>query len=118
MARRNELSDMVKQIGHQGLIFYTFSAADFHWPELHKLMPDCGNDGDDEVEISKKRQQNIIDNPHITAWFFNRRFVDFLNDVLTPVWDIEEYCYRYEWQPRGRVHVHGIAKIRNAPIIE
>ena len=38
-ARRNELSDMIKQIGTKGLIFFTFSAADTHWPDLHKLMP-------------------------------------------------------------------------------
>ena len=29
-ARRYELSDMIKQIGTQGLIFFTFSAADLH----------------------------------------------------------------------------------------
>src|SRR5277367_2195207 len=46
MARRYELSDMIKQIGHQGLIFFTFSAADFHWPELHQLMPDDGEESD------------------------------------------------------------------------
>src|SRR5581483_395220 len=38
MVRQNELMDMVKQIGHQGLIFFTLSAADLRWPELHKLM--------------------------------------------------------------------------------
>ena len=37
MARRCELSDMIKQIGHQGLIFFTFSVADFHWPELQYI---------------------------------------------------------------------------------
>ena len=84
MARRNELSDMIKQIGHKGLIFFTFSAADFYWPELHKLMPDCGSE-EDEAEMSKKRQQNIIDNPHIAAWFFDRRFKIFLKDVLIPL---------------------------------
>jgi len=65
MARRRELSDMIKQIGHQGLVFFTFSAADFHWPELHKLMPDDGTirNGSDSTE----RQQNIIKNPHIAA---------------------------------------------------
>ena len=42
IARRRKLSDIIKQIGHQGLIFFTFSTADFHWPELHKLMPDNG----------------------------------------------------------------------------
>jgi hypothetical protein len=32
--------DLIKQIGHQDLVFFTFSAADLHWPKLHKLMPD------------------------------------------------------------------------------
>src|SRR5437016_12271268 len=73
MARRYELTDMIKQIGHQGLIFFTFSAADFYWPELHKLM---NNDRDfnDETVSAKKWQENIMKNPHIAAWFFNKRF--------------------------------------------
>src|SRR6266496_5414096 len=66
MARRYELSDMIKQIGHQGLIFFTFSVADFHWPELHKLMPEDGY-SDDESISSEKRQQNIINNPHVAT---------------------------------------------------
>ncbi|CAG8734056.1 10884_t:CDS:2 [Rhizophagus irregularis] len=40
IARRGELTDMIKQIGHKSLIFYNFSAADFHWPNLHRLMLD------------------------------------------------------------------------------
>jgi hypothetical protein len=48
-------------------------------------MPEYGNDRD-ESETSKKRQQNVIDNPHITAWFFNRRIENFLSEVLIPVW--------------------------------
>src|SRR3954449_5555323 len=38
-ARRWKLSDMIKTIGPQGLVFFTFSAADLYWPDLHKLMP-------------------------------------------------------------------------------
>jgi len=30
---------MIKQLDAKGMIFFTFSAADLHWPELHKLMP-------------------------------------------------------------------------------
>src|SRR5687767_8586757 len=105
-SRRRELSDIIKQIGHQSLIFFTFSAADFHWPELNKLMPDNGiiGSGSDSTE----RQRNIIENPHIAAWFFNKRFDIFLKDVLIPQWDLEDYWYRYEWQHRGSVHVHEI----------
>ena len=97
MARRYELTDMIKQLGSDGLIFFTFSSADLHWPELHKLIPD---------------------NPHIAAWFFNKRFEVFFEDVLKKRWDLEEWWYRFEWQHRGSVHVHGIGKIRGGPTIE
>jgi len=36
---------------------------------------------------------------------------------LKPAWELEDWWYRYEWQHRGSVHVHGIGKKRNAPII-
>ena len=81
MARHYELSDMIKQLGSQGLIFFTFSAADLHWPELYKLMP-SGENSDRETESAKQWHQNIIKNSHIATWFFNKRFETFFNDEL------------------------------------
>ncbi|RHZ57019.1 hypothetical protein Glove_395g64 [Diversispora epigaea] len=66
-----------------------------HWPELHKLMPG-GN-----LAESTDRQKNLIDNSHIAAWFF-----------------IKQWWYRFEWQHRGSVHVHGIGMIQDGPAIE
>ncbi|CAG8622461.1 21469_t:CDS:2 [Cetraspora pellucida] len=66
-------------------------AADLHWPELHELMPH-GENPVTELDTSKQRHQDLIDNPHIAAWF--------------------------EWQHRGSTHIHGIGKIQDAPIIE
>ena len=40
--RRSELTDMIKQLGTCGMIFFTFNAADFHWPDLHNLIPHGG----------------------------------------------------------------------------
>ena len=94
MARRHELTDMIKQIDHQGLIFFTFSAADLHWPKLHKLMESDHNG--DEAESAKQRQQNLIDNPHIATWFFNKRFETFFNDVLVKQWELDDWWYRFE----------------------
>ena len=37
---------------------------------------------------------------------------------MKPRWDLEDWWYRFEWQHRGSVHVHGIGMIRNAPIID
>ena len=116
-ARRGEVSDMVKQLGSQGLIFFTFSAADLHWPELHRLMSPNENVTEGS-ESNRQNHQNVVNNPQIVAWFFNKRFETFFNDVLIKCWDLEDWWYRYEWQHRGSVDVHGIGKIQNAPVIE
>ncbi|CAG8803458.1 10099_t:CDS:2 [Cetraspora pellucida] len=89
--RQSELMDMIRQLGSQGMVFFTFSTADLHWPELHELMPH-GENLVTELDTSKQRRQDLIDNPHIAAWF--------------------------EWQHCGSTHVHGIGKIQDVPIIE
>src|SRR6266540_3635262 len=118
--RRGELTDMIKQIGFQKMVFFTFSAADLHWPELHKLMPHGENqiEGESEQDAAKRRCQDLIDNPHIASWFFEKHFKLFLEDVLIPKWNLEDWWYRFEWQHRGSVHVHGIRIRKNAPVIE
>ena len=52
-------------------------------------MPDEKNG--DEAEMAKQRQQNIVDNSHIAAWFFNEKFKEFLKSVLIPQWDLENW---------------------------
>ncbi|CAG8513304.1 15019_t:CDS:2 [Rhizophagus irregularis] len=72
--RQFELSDMIKQL--RDAIFY-FSAADFHWPDLHALMPH-GHSLDMDMltvqDTNKYKQKDLIDNPHIAAWYFEKRF--------------------------------------------
>ena len=53
MTRRNELLDFIKQIGYQGLIFFTFNVTDLYQPELHNLMSNSENIGD-EIELAKQ----------------------------------------------------------------
>src|SRR5881398_882029 len=105
---------MIKQLGSDGLIFFTFSSADLHWPELHKLM---AGENLEEGESANLCHKNLVNNPHIAAWFFNKRFKIFFNDVLKKQWNLEDWWYRFEWQYHGSVHVHGIEKIRNGPKI-
>ncbi|CAG8536702.1 15388_t:CDS:2 [Cetraspora pellucida] len=91
----NELINMIKQVGADGLIFFTFSAADLHWPDLHNLMPNTSNNID--ISLIQAAQTQY---------------------VLIPKWGLSNYWYRYEWQHRGSTHVHGIGKVSNAPVVD
>ena len=71
-----------------------------------------------EQEANTCRRQDLIENPHITAWYFERRFKLFFEKVLVPKWNLEDWWFRFEWQHRGCSHVHGIAKRKDAPIID
>lgn len=62
--------DLKAIIQHAGppTFFFTFSAADMHWPELHFLF---GNERDEGItgSLSEIRRNNVINNPHIVDWF-------------------------------------------------
>lgn len=63
--------DLKTIIAYKGAptIFFTFSSADMHWPELHKLL--CSNVED---LTPQDRRKHVIDNPHLADWFFYQTF--------------------------------------------
>ncbi|CAG8693782.1 19014_t:CDS:1 [Cetraspora pellucida] len=75
-------------------------------------------DGESEEEACKHRCQDLIDNPLIAAWFFEKRFKVFLEKVLIPKWKLEDWWYRFEWQHCGSVHIYGIGKLKDPPVFE
>ncbi|EXX52210.1 hypothetical protein RirG_067920 [Rhizophagus irregularis DAOM 197198w] len=42
-------------MGSKGMLFFTFSAADTHWPDLHDLMPNGENPA---VEVCSESGQS------------------------------------------------------------
>ena len=103
--------DLKATISHAGppTFFFTFSSADMHWPELHELLT-SGND-----KTAENRRQNVINNPHITDWFFTQRLGNFIKHWLYNSPDAEWHWYRFEYQARGIIHCHGVAKLKNDP---
>eukprot|EP00475_Leptophrys_vorax_P027414 TRINITY_DN390_c0_g1_i3.p1 TRINITY_DN390_c0_g1~~TRINITY_DN390_c0_g1_i3.p1 ORF type:complete len:1263 (+),score=286.93 TRINITY_DN390_c0_g1_i3:1057-4845(+) len=105
--RQQELIQTFNSKG-AGTIFLTLSFADYHWYDLHKLLGTAG----DTIE---KRIEAVRDNPHICVWFFVRiveKFVDvWLGNLLKSEWK----WYRFEFQHRNSIHVHGTAKLSNDP---
>ena len=99
---------MIIQVGPP-TIFFTLSCAEYHWPEFHNLF----TTNLDKLSPNK-RQQHVIQNPHILDWpFTNRtdRFVKFwLKETLQSSW----HWYKYEYAvQRGSIHCHGVAKLKH-----
>ncbi|CAB3998541.1 Hypothetical predicted protein [Paramuricea clavata] len=88
----------------------TNSAADIHWPDLQRLLQK------DEGASRSERAQAVIDNPHLTDWFFMQQ-LEFVRHWLNGVLDAEWHWYRFEYQARGSIHCHGCAKLKNDPDI-
>ena len=106
---REELKAIILTKGSP-TIFFTFSSADMHWPELHDLFAI-----EDIVFSSSQRRQNVINNPHIVDWFFTKRLENFVKHWLYDTLDADWHWYRFEYQHRGSIHCHGTAKLKNDP---
>ena len=91
-----------------GTISYTFSAADYHWPDLHRLMPGPSN-------TSKNRAQSLHSNPHIANHWFGLRLKAFTRHFIQNTLGSEWHWYRFEWQSRASIHAHGTARLKNDP---
>ncbi|CAB4002039.1 Hypothetical predicted protein [Paramuricea clavata] len=110
---REELKAIITSVGAPTL-FFTFSSADMHWPELHALFKaDTDNElGDSTSDV---RRQNVINNPHVVDWFFTERLESFVKHWLYDTLGAKWHWFRYEYQGRGSIHCHGTAKLNNDP---
>lgn len=108
--RRNELEAMVYNLGTPGL-FFTFSAADMRWPDLHQHMPA----GSPTANLYAIKNENLSNNPHIAAAYLFKRFKVFFEEVIKKKFSVQDHWFRYEWQQRGSGHIHGFLWLDNAP---
>ena len=107
---KEDLKAIIQQKGPP-TFFFTFSSADMHWPELHTLF----KNQPDEESTPQERRQNVIDNPHIVDWFFTECLKKFVKHWLYDSLDTKWHWYRFEYQSRGSIHCHGVAKLSNDP---
>jgi hypothetical protein len=120
--RKRELLSLVQDKG-MPTIWFTLSLANHYWDDLQRLFEEpprdiTGGETEDAYKERWKRAciKNYACNPHIVDEFFVRRvkaFVEafFGESGLHATW----HWYRYEWQQRGNIHVHGLARLNSAP---
>jgi ATP-dependent DNA helicase PIF1 len=115
LARRHELMDMIRTrtLPHA---FFTLSAADLQWPDLHRHMPKTVEEPTNDARLARQRRRIALNkNPHIAAAYLDQRLQVFFKHFLVPLLGVEQFWYRYEWQERGSGHIHGFLWLRDAP---
>jgi ATP-dependent DNA helicase PIF1 len=100
-------------------LFFTVSAADIQWPDLHQHMsanPEAPPEN--EQEAYRIRMANLNQNPAIAAYYFQKRWEIFFEEVVKPQLNVVDHWWRFEWQHRGSSHIHGFLWLRDAPSVE
>lgn len=103
-------------------VWFTLSLANHRWEDLQNLFT-----ANEEKKIQESEDEyntrcnntaliNYSTNPNLVDAMFVRRvkhFVAFFfgENCLDANW----IWYRYEWQKRGNIHVHGLAKLKSDP---
>jgi hypothetical protein len=105
-----------------GTLWWTLSMPNALWEDLVTLfgleLTKRDNESEEEYQVRWRRItiESFRDNPNIVVQHFYRRverFVDelFGKDGLNAIWT----WYRFEWQKRGNMHVHGMARLHSDP---
>ncbi|KAK3920008.1 LOW QUALITY PROTEIN: Putative replication protein [Frankliniella fusca] len=113
-ARQKELTAMVEQLDLP-TFFITLSAADYHWPDLFRIL---APESDIKSLSEKERKQLVQDNPIIVDTFFIKRVEALFEKVLIPKFIVNDYWFRVEYQHRGSPHVHGVIWLDGAPDVQ
>ena len=88
----SELINIINQWGCPTL-FFTFSAVDTKWPDLHSVMP-SRRDSDRQSEHARNIQ-NVIPYPHIVSMYMHQRFNILCDIVLQRYLGARYFWYRF-----------------------
>ena len=106
--RRYELLATIEQRGLP-TFFFTFSYANIHWPDLHRLMPGT------QSTTRSQRYKNVLNNPHLVDWYYGYRLDEFIKLIFVETLRCKWYYYRHERQSRDAIHSHGVCCLENDP---
>jgi ATP-dependent DNA helicase PIF1 len=99
-------------------VFFTCSSADVQWPDMHRHMPNNDPDAAENATSYRIRMNDLNNNPAIAAYYFQRRWQIFFDEVIKPKFKIKDSWWRYEWQHRGSSHIHGFLWMEDAPSVD
>ena len=117
--KRKELESLIEAKG-MPTCWFTLSAADNHWNDLHKLIYDDDvpvfdtmyKDMNEKQKLSF-RVRIVHEFPHIVDEYFHSRVESFLKSFFLNSDSITTnyYWFRVEYQERGTAHIHGCMRL-------
>ena len=107
--QRLNLAAMQEALG-MPTIFFTLSAADTQWPKFQNLMRHYRPNATQDSE----RIKAVIENPHLTDWFFFAQSKKFMRYFLQNSLGAVDFWARIEYQHRGSSHLHDTAWLADA----
>src|SRR5882762_2734893 len=99
-------------------VFFTCSSADIQWPDMHQHMPNYDPNAPENATSYRTRKTDLNNNPAIAAYYFQKRWQVFFDEVIKLKFKIKDYWWRYEWQHRGSSHIHGFFWMEDAPSVD
>jgi len=114
--KRKELQSLIEQQGTP-TVWWTLSYADHQWEDLHRLFGEvpenCQNNPENK---SKWLYQQCLNNPSLVNEYFTKRVSEFVEHFFGKYGlENEWFWYRFEWQMRGSIHVHGMVRLKSDP---
>jgi len=117
MARRSELYSWINYHVEQGngapMYFITLSCAEYHWPDIIRLLQDRlrkadrGKDAENLNINSPNLVQLVNEYSIVVQEYFQKRVEAFLETTGKTIFGIKHYWVRYEFTPgRGQIHAH------------
>ena len=121
---KRELESLMEEKGMPTL-WFTLSAADNHWKDLHKLAVSDALAAQFQQQQSHysqkqkaaKRRKWIKKNPHMVDYYFHLRTKQFFCSIIfgKDCLNTEWFWYRTEYQKRGCAHIHGCCRLKSDP---
>jgi Ulp1 family protease len=120
--KKRQLLALMEQEGTAN-IWFTLTMPNWMWRDMQAVLgpPPLQTEGEDFTEYERRCSEHyrklFTESPHIANEHFVRRARIFLKhffgeNCLNADW----HWHRYEWQSRGNIHLHGMAKIPGADV--
>ncbi|EED14419.1 hypothetical protein TSTA_106280 [Talaromyces stipitatus ATCC 10500] len=96
-SKRSDLIAYNQNLG-ASYLFFTSTPADYQWGDLQRQFPNYERwkDGN-AIERRVIARENVVNNPHICAYWFWLRLKTFFNEILQKSYNLKDYYTRYEW---------------------